>query len=99
MEPSLVNKINELSLSALNNYRCIGIIDKGWMAIHKFLIAHPSNDYDYDERIKFTKIPISKGNASEIHEMIIDEMIDLTHDERALRNGITEISKAFNYWR
>lgn len=88
---NIVEKMNELSLSALNNPICDMFIKDSWNRLHLFIKGHHTNDELLELDSILDSHPITAMKHNEIHEMFIDEMLEKTADERELRKNIESL--------
>jgi len=82
----LVEKINEVSLSALNNPFCEILVRNGWSQIHRFVKGHPTKGESFGVPTLQTS-PITNYETGVIVEQFIDSMFELTAPERELRTA------------
>lgn len=80
---NLVDKINELALSSLNNPFCDIFVRNGWLQIYRFIKSHPTKGESFGITTIGSNIP--NNDRNEIVELFIDNMLELTAPERELR--------------
>lgn len=87
---TLTEKINNLSLSALNCPFCDIFVSNGWNQIFRFIKGHPTKNQESEFGINtfnYKKL-ITDKKSTEIVNMILDEMLELTAPERKLRESL-----------